>query len=381
MKYVIIGLLLFLLISCSVFKNEPDILLENDYLKIGWYFSEQGYKIGALAIKTEGQWKTLPNPLGEYTLLRAETKPEKKSDKKFQTIVGKDYPEEIYSHQVEHWKKEVGPVSLNFAGEVRYFFPDQAQHLGKDKVIFSRKTEWGMLSVTWSLDPKFPGDVLIEQKLDVTKDGFYSLSSPSLLTIPEAELEWATVPGYFHGTKLEDNLVLGYAYGNGVPAHPIVFSEQTATTLSPMVSSKKGFTVAVISNPELGRNPWEKDEYTHMDWRVGLSHMNRKKELSPSLYYPVLGEIGSEKKKGESIDFGYRFSLSNKDWFEVLKHAVYDVFEFEKGLILRKNKQSLTERVNAMYGYLSNQLTSLWRVEEFEGKKIGAQAYYGGVVG
>jgi hypothetical protein len=34
-----------------------------------------------------------------------------------------------------------------------------------------------------------------------------------------------------------------------------------------------------------------------------------------------------------------------------------------------------------MYGYLTDSVTSLWRVEEFENRKIGAQAYNGGVVG
>lgn len=381
MKSLILILILAVLGSCSYLKSKPDVLLENEHLKIGWELGQEGYRISEVAIKVEGKWQQLSNPSGEYSLIRSETKPEKQSQKIFHTIVGQSYPEEIYSHQVEHWKREVGPVSLNVAGDELYFFPDQAKQLGKDKVSFSKKTDWGIVSITWSLDPKFPQDILIEEKLEVAKDGFYSLSSPTLVTIPEAELEWATVPGYFHGNKLEENLVLSYAYGNGVPTQPIVFSEKTATTLSPILSSKKGFTLAVISNPELGRNPWEKDQYSHKDWKVGLSHMNRKAELTPSIYYPVLGEFESEKKTGESISFGYRFSLSSQDWFETLNHAVYDVFEFEKGLSLRKNRQSLTERVNEMYGYLLDPVTSLWRVEEFEGKKIGAQAYYGGVVG
>ena len=381
MKFLILFFLLGILGSCSFMKSKPDILLENDHLKIGWELGQEGYRISEVSIKVEGKWQTLPNPSGEYTMIRSEAKPGKKSEKIFHTIVGQSYPEEIYSHQVEHWKKEVGPVSLNTAGDELYFFPDQAQQQGKDQVVFGKKTDWGIVSVTWSLDPNFPQDILIEEKMEVTKDGFYSLSSPTLVTIPETELEWATVPGYFHGNKLEDNLVLGYAYGNGIPSNPIVFSEKTATTLSPILSSKNGFTLAVISNPELGRNPWEKDQYSHMDWRVGLSHMNRKANLTPTMYYPVLGELDSEKKSGDSISFGYRFSLSNRDWFETLNHAVYDVFEFEKGLSLRKNRQSLTQRVNEMYGYLLDPETSLWRAEEFEGKKIGAQAYYGGVVG
>ncbi|MCL6260838.1 glycerophosphoryl diester phosphodiesterase [Aquiflexum sp. TKW24L] len=381
MKHLINCLLLSLLFSCSILQNEPDFILENDHLKIAWELKDWGYKISEVAIKVEGKWQTLPNPSGEYTLIRSETKPEEKSEQPYQTTTGQKFPEEIYKYQTEHWKEQVNSVALNTAGKTIEFFPDEAQPIGENKIQFKKKTDWGTVMITWSLDPKFPQDILIEENLEVSQDGFYSLSSPILLIIPEADLEWAAVPGYFHGNKLESNLVLGYGYGNGVPSSPIVFSEKTATTLSPIISSKQGFTLALISNPELGRDPWKKDQMSHNDCNVGLSHMNRQAKLTPSIYYPVLGEFGSEKKTGESLNFGFRFSLSDRDWFETLNHAVYNVFEFEKGLNLRKNRQSLSSRVNEMYGYLTDPETSLWRVEDYEGVKIGAQAYLGGVVG
>ena len=381
MKQLINCLLLSLLFSCSLLQKEPDFILENDHLKIGWELREEGYKISEVAIKVEGKWQTLPNTSGKYTLIRAETRPEERSEQPYQTTTGQKFPEEIYKYQTEHWKEQVNPVALNTAGETIEFFPDEAQQIGENKVQFKEKTDWGTVMITWSLDPKYPQDILIEEKLEVSRDGYYSLSSPTLLTIPEADLEWATVPGYFHGNKLESNLVLGYGYGNGVPSSPIIFSEKTTTTLSPIISSKLGFTLALISNPELGRDPWKKDQLTHYDWNVGLSHMNRNSELTPSLYYPVLGQYESERKKGESVEFGFRFSLSDRDWFETLNHAVYNVFEFEKGLRLRKNSQSLSSRLNDMFGYLTDPVTSLWRIENFEGVKIGAQAYLGGVVG
>lgn len=381
MRLIFVSFLLSILCSCSFIKSEHDILLENGHLKIEWKLSEEGYKISQLAIQSEGKWVSLPNPSGEYTLIRSEVMPPKKSEFQHKTTMGGDFLEELYKYQYNLWKEQVSPVALNTAGEALFFFPDQAEQVGKEKIIFKEETDWGNLTITWSIDPNFPRDILIQEEFEVSKEGFYSLSSPSLVTIPEAELEWATVPGYFHGNKLEENLALGYVYGNGVPTTPIVFREQAASTLSPILSSKKGFTIAVVSNPELGRDPWENDKMTHHDWRVGLSHMNRKASLSPTLYFPVLGEVGSEKKIGESLDFGYRFSLSGGDWFETLNHVVYDVFEFKKGLDLRKNRLSLSERVNKMYGYLTDSVTSLWRVENFNGLQIGAQAYLGGVVG
>lgn len=334
-----------------------------------------------MELKSGGRWKPIPNPSGEYTLIRSEVMPPKKSDFQFKTIVGGDFLEENYKYQYSFWKEQVGPVALNTAGEALFFFPDQAEQLSKDKIVFKEKMAWGTVTITWGFDPNFPQDILVEENFEVAEAGFYSLSSPSLITIPESDLEWATVPGYFHGNKLEENLALAYAYGNGVPTTPIVFKEQAASTLSPIISSRKGFTIAVVSDPKQGRDPWELDKMTHNDWKVGLSHMNRKAALAPSLYFPVLGEIGSERKSGESLDFSFRISLSEGDWFETLNHVVYDVFDFKKGLDLRKNRQSLSDRVNKMHGYLTDSVTSLWRVEDFNGLKIGAQAYLGGVIG
>src|SRR5690606_1475490 len=128
---------------------------------------------------------------------------------------------------------------------------------------------------------------------------------------PVKNLEWATVPGYFHGNQMGDDLTVAYAYGTGVPDRPIVFSENTASTLSPMISSIKGFTMAVIPNPGLGRDPWKEDKNTHSDWLVGLSHMNRRSHLTPTLYYPVLGEGGSKMVNGQQLTFDFRISFQD----------------------------------------------------------------------
>ncbi|REG78253.1 glycoside hydrolase family 88 protein [Algoriphagus antarcticus] len=381
MRFSILFFSFCFLSICSFAQVESEIRLENDQLKVSWEKTAEGWEVYDVSIKSGSSWKSIPNPSGEYTILRSETKPEEFSAQTFQTISGQDFPEEIYKYQVNLWKDRTNEVSLNTAGEAFYYFPDEAQVLSPNKILFQKKTAWGIVKTTWSLDPIFPQDILVEEIIEILKDGFYSFSSPTLVRISESQLEWATVPGYFHGNKLEENLVLGYGYGNGVPAQPTVFSEKTTSTLSPIISSKDGFSIAIIANPDLGRDPWSNDINTHSDWNLGLSHKNRKSELAPTLYFPVLGQKGSQLKSGESLKFGFRLSLSDQDWFETLNHTVYDVFEFKRGLDLRKNKQSLSSRLNKMYGYLTDSVTSLWRVEEFENRKIGAQAYNGGVVG
>ena len=109
--------------------------------------------------------------------------------------------------------------------------------------------------------------------------------------------------------------------------------------------------------------------------------MNRRSQLSPTLYYPVLGEEKSLREPGEEISYGFRYSLVAGDWFAAVKHAAYDIYKFKETLALRKSKQSLTDRIEKMHRYLTDPKTSLWNIEEFKGRQIGAQSYLGGVVG
>jgi len=87
----------------------------------------------------------------------------------------------------------------------------------------------------WGIDPGFSTDVLIKQTLSVKKPGYYSIASATLASVSEKDLQWATVPGYFQGNKIEKNFVAAYAYGNGVPELPVVYRERCASTLCPVV--------------------------------------------------------------------------------------------------------------------------------------------------
>jgi hypothetical protein len=57
------------------------------------------------------------------------------------------------------------------------------------------------------------------------------------------------------------------------------------------------------------------------------------------------------------------------------------VYRFSDALALKQTRQSLTNRILSMLIYVNNDTTSLWRLEQFNGQQIGAQAYLGGVVG
>ncbi|MEJ7913269.1 MAG: glycerophosphoryl diester phosphodiesterase, partial [Chitinophagaceae bacterium] len=79
--------------------------------------------------------------------------------------------------------------------------------------------------------------------------------------------------------------------------------------------------------------------------------------------------------------FSFRYTLQPADWYTLFKHAVNDVYRFMDILTLKQTRQSLTSRILSMQRYLGTDSTSMWRVEDFNNRKIGAQAYLGGVVG
>lgn len=362
-------------------QSSKNLSLANDRVKIDWASSPRGWSIRQVAVRKGNAWVTMPAPSGENTLIYAAEKPSDKPDTTFRDITGAVFPSDKYHYQQVQWAESTNPVSLNKAGQSFYFFPKTGKQSGKNKLDFQQETDVATIRTEWSFDPKFPSDIVVKQTITPKKDGFFSLATPTLTSLTEQNLAWATVPGYFQGNKFQKNFALAYAYGHGIPTLPAVYRERCASTLSPMMTAKNGVTLAVIPEPGLARDPWAKDKITQTDWNIGLSHMNRKAQLSPTLYYPVLGEEESALKVGQPVSYTFRYSLTDGDWFKALNHAVYDIYNFKETLALRQSKQSLTDRIQKMHHYLTDPKTSMWNIEEFEGKKIGAQSYLGGVVG
>ncbi len=357
------------------------IKLKNEQVDIVWKQTPQGWQVQKLAVKKGNKWNTDFTPSGEYTLLFSEQKPSTEAARTFEKSTGGKFPEDNYHYQQEQWQESTTAVALNTAGKAYHFFPSSGKEMGKNHIQFTSETDVATLTTDWKLDEKYATDVVITQTLTPKKGGYFSVASPSIATLAETRMGWASVPGYFQGNYMQDNFAKAYAYGFGVPKLPAVYRERTASTLAPLVSTKSGVTLAVIPEPSLARDPWAKDKITQTDWRVGLSHMNRKGALSPTLYYPVLGEYASERQPNQPLTYSFRYSLVDGDWFKTLKHAIYDIYQFKEGLELRQSSQSLTSRIEQMHHYLTDPKTSMWNIEEYEGLKIGAQSYLGGVVG
>lgn len=348
-------LALFLIFNHEIFAQKVNELsLSNEKIKLIWKQTSTGWELQNLSIKKNNKWVFVENPSGENTLLYSLEKPNLKSDTTFKTISGESFPEKSYFSGKE-WEETTNKVSLNTAGKAFYFLPSKVTQISKNVLKFEHETDVAKIITEWSLDVNFSTDILVKQTITAKKQGYFSSASPTLSSISEQNLAWATVPGYFQGNRIQPHFVLAYAYGHGIPSSPVIYRERAAGTLSPIISTKSGITFSVIPNPNLGRNPWEKDRMTHNDWNVGLSHKNRKSELSPTLYFPILGEPKSLLNVNESITYDFRYSITDKDWFEALNHTVNDIFKFKEALSFRQSKQSLTDRIEKMHQYLTDQ--------------------------
>lgn len=372
----IINLLTICLLLCITVYGQ-EVSLTSGQFRIRWQQTKDGWKINEFRYANQA----IARPSGEYTLLYSAEKPPDNTGIHFQRINGKPWPDTAYKYQINAWKQATTPVALNVAGQASHFYPTGARQLSPDKVAFTWSSALADMTAIWYLDSVYTGDIRVDLQLRCKKAGYFSLASPTIVSVDEQDMAWAVMPGYFQGSAIADNMVLSYAYGQGVPAMPVLYRERCASSLCPVITTKENISMAVIPDPGLGRDPWQIDHNTHQQWLLGLSHKNRRSQLSPTLYYPVLGEPHSLKQPGDTFAYSYRFSLHHGEWHQLLTHAVNDIYGFKKALALRSNTQSLSSRVEQMHHYLRNRRTSLWNILQYHGLTIGGQSYLGGVVG
>jgi hypothetical protein len=388
--YIAVLLLAILFSGCSFFHSagkSDDLkpgrpILKSSTLSLEWTKGKAGWKLDELQVKKDGKWEKMPSPDAEYLVLYSAEKPDA-TPLPIYTAAGNkiNFPEAVFKSVASIWKEITSAVPLNQAGHPEYFYPQSVKQASNGTLDFLGATSQSAIKSSWRIDQKYSSDIIVTISLTAKVDGYYSIASPSLSPVPEDRLSWGVIPGIFQGAAIEKDFVKAYAYGQGIPDKPVVVRERTASTLSPCITNTNGITIAVIPEPGTGRDPWAADRNTHSDWQLGLSLMNKKGQLMPTAYHPVLGEKGSFLKAGEVKDFKFRYSISSQDWFEVTKHASQDIYKFADFLKLKKTSESLTDRILGMHRYVINDSTSKWRTEQFNSTTIGAQAYLGGVVG
>lgn len=351
---------------------QQGVSLQNGALKLRWTKKENGWHLSDISVH---QTK-LSNLSGEYTLLYSKEKPDSTPAAAYGQFPGKQY-----HYIVPLWNEITQPVQMNTAGEAFHFYPSKAVTQQSNEITFTKELGTAVMTTTWSIDPIYTTDVRVKISLRAKQAGYFSIATPTIVTTSEKDLKWAGIPGHFQSNAIEKDFIKAFAYMQGIPDKPVLVRERTAATLSPYMEMKNNITLAVIPDPGTARDPWEQDAKTQNTWLLGLSLMNRKAKLTPTAYHPVLGQKGSLLQAGDTISFSFRFSIQQKDWYTVYKHAVNDIYRFRDFLALKQTKQSLTDRILAMHRYVIDDKTSLWRTEEYNGLSIGAQAYLGGVYG
>lgn len=363
----------------SAVSAQENLGLKNEKLNIEWVKSGRGYIVKSIAVMDGDYSVELKEPLGEYTILYTAEKPDERPLLEEVDANAASFPDTMYGHIFDRWQTSLSAVPLHIAGEEIRFFPSTASESKENQITFSKETEKVNLLAVWTFHPIYQHDLMVEMTLTAKEDGYFSIASPTLATVPVDELEWGMIPGQFQGRELQSDLVLAYGYGQGIPDRPVVVRERSTSSLSPLISNKSGLTLAVIPEPGHSRDPWRENKMTHDDWELGLSLMTRDHKLSPSLYHPVLGERGSYMKKGETRTFRFRYTLQKAEWYEVYKHAINNIYKFKDILTLKSTKQSLTSRVLAMSHYLRNDSTSMWNTQFYKELEIGAQDYLSSV--
>lgn len=366
--------------SMPIYAQES-LSLSNGKINIAWEKYNGKWVITLFEGKTPEGYKALGLPSGKYGFLYDNVKPTIKPlyiVEKGDTL---DFPEQTFKCVKPDFLRSISAVPMNQCGKYSSFFPNRGWKEGK-AVMFEHLTEYGVHTAKWELDKAYCSDINVEIALTASKDGYYSLSSPTITALEEDELGWGIVPGFYQGNQLQNSFPLSYAYAQGLPKYPVLCRESTITTMASILSNKSGMTMAVIPEPGQDRNPYEKDQVTHVkSWNIALSHMNRERQLTPMAYHPVLGENGSYLKKGETVKFRFRITLQNSDWYTVYKHAVYDIYHLDYSYQLKENKRSLTERLIKLYDYVMDDKTALWNEETYKGQKIIAQSYMADVSG
>ena len=355
-------LLLFFITTVNSFAVET-ITLKGDNLELQWNERADGlYTLHKMIMHSEdGNSENIINRACQTVLYSAtdpNTIPAEKSD-------GVD----------NHWLKAISPIVLNRIGERNEITTYRL--ISKNPLTFSAETDFGTVTLQWTIAGN---EIYVKQLFKAKTDGYYSLSTVDIFNAKENEIKWATIPGYVNSNTVSDKFYTAYIYGHYIPNSPIIYQDKCVTT-PVAILSKNSMTVGVTPEKEYPRKPHDKTKNTHMDWNVGFSLMNLQNKISPTIYYPVLGQKNSFVKANNYVMFEYRYIVApNDDWYSVMKQVIYNVYDFKKTNIVR-NKQSLTSRVLKMYKYLTNIKTSRFRLSEYEGVTIGAQDYLGGVAG
>ncbi len=357
------------LCSCS---SDGELILKGKGFSIRW---DEDLEISELMVSGG----ILPSAESTHYILYSESEVSKEPlplyDENDSLIV---FPEPHFRYLETTTKEMRTPAALNVAGEAIPYKFTRAEKLSGKSVRFIYEGEDFSMSETWTINKD--NDVVVEQNLTAHKTGFYSIASPAITSVDKENFQWSTIPGYTRSNFFNPDFIQAYAYSIGLPEKPVVYRERSASTLTSIVTDADGISIAATALPGQERDPWE-DNKMNNDWELGLSHMSRFGDFCPTLYRPVIGEENSYLAEGASASLKTAYTFSKNDWYEIIKHVLTDIYPVREVSQERHLTHSLSNRLKQLHSYLLDPKTSLWKEADYGNIKIGAQHYYGGVIG
>ncbi|RKR79927.1 hypothetical protein BDD43_0013 [Mucilaginibacter gracilis] len=337
----------FLWLTSQALYAQYDISLSSKQLKVSWTQEKDGWHISSI----NAGGKTLANPSGAFTIIYLNRKP------------------------------APALVDQDIEGKAYTFYPSIAKKSADGTITFTQELRFGVMESTWKIDPNYPTDIHVEIMVKAKLRGSFSIGTPTVAVLEPNNLSWGMIPGNWYGREIQNDVGLATKYSMGLPSVPALAKERNTMTLSPMLTTKDKVTLAVIPDPGMGADSYEKDSITKGLNKVGMSTMDRHNQLTPVAYSPVLGQVGSLINPGETVAFKFRYSIQAADWFPVFTHAVNDIYQFSNMLNIQQEKRSLSERVSLMQDYLQNDKKSNWTTWECKGLQIGANGQKNADVG
>ncbi|MBI5771981.1 MAG: glycerophosphoryl diester phosphodiesterase [Verrucomicrobia bacterium] len=333
---------LTLLLPAALAFGAESVQLANERVKLVWQREADGWHVRELAARGPGGWVPFAHPSGRHTIVHIDRRPAGKL------------------------------VEVQKEGTAWPYFPGELSRGADGALVFTENLPPAKVITEWRHDPQFPGDVRVTMTLTATKRGSFSLATPTLAYLERDELAWGMVPGNWYGTDLQRNAELSPGYSQGLPDRPTLVTETNTMTLCPLLTSKSGVTLAVIPEPGSAMDPWENDQSTRGNLRLQLSTMDRYQQLTPVVYSPILGGLGSKLEPGQTLTFSWRYTIEAAPWFSAFRHAVMDVYRFPQLLDLQSSRESLAVRLERLHAALGDDKRSLWKTKSYNGVEIGA---------
>ncbi|KAL1898454.1 hypothetical protein Sste5346_003357 [Sporothrix stenoceras] len=237
----------------------------------------------------------------------------------------------------------------------------------------------GTYTAVWWIDTSRSWDLLaVNTTWTTPAAGWVSLASPRLVDLEDNDLDWGVVPGYWSANSVETSKELFYNYVQGVPASNWVTLESSTTSLVSILGSKNsGTTFSTIAHPSLARDPFaDNSTATQQQWNVGMSLRGPTGTLSPTAYYPVLGQAHSQLAKGASITARFYYSVTpgnETQWYEVSRFVSQEVYPLDLYDSMAVNTDSFSDRIHRIHDFVTSS-ASKWHLWTYEGLEMGAES-------